>query len=102
MQGRTVPVPEKYTGVIMNKAESRVDEAQSKASPANPCVDTQAVEFTAAFEEVIIWGHESVAGASTDPYARGIEEWIQASEKVSTVSVVPGRYFFLSPVLTLS
>lgn len=34
------------------------------------------------FDEFVVWGHESVADASSDAHVRGIEEWIGFAEKV--------------------
>ena len=40
------------------------------------------MEIQAEFDEVIVWGHESLAEASEDAYVRGVEEWIALSERV--------------------
>jgi hypothetical protein len=36
----------------------------------------------AQFDDLIVWGHESTADSTTDPYLRSIEEWISYSEQV--------------------
>lgn len=41
-----------------------------------------ALEMKAEFDEMMIWGHESVADAASDPYVRGVEEWIKVAEQV--------------------
>lgn len=41
-----------------------------------------ALEAQAEFDEMVIWGHESMAEAASDPYARGVEEWMQLSAQV--------------------
>lgn len=43
-------------------------------------VEVRAAEQVAEFEEVVIWGHEAVAGETEDPYARGVGEWIAFAE----------------------
>jgi len=37
----------------------------------------------AEFEEFVVWGHEAMADATSDPYMR-IEEWTQLAEQVCT------------------
>lgn len=43
-----------------------------------------ALETKAEFEEMVIWGHETMADAAQDPYVRSVEEWVQLSEQVRT------------------
>lgn len=43
-----------------------------------------ALETRAEFDEMLVWGHESIAEASSDPYVRGVDEWIQLAEQVRT------------------
>lgn len=40
------------------------------------------MKVTAGFDEMVVWGHESLATAEADPYIRSIEEWLQVAEKV--------------------
>ena len=35
------------------------------------------------FQDLVIWGHESVADTSSDHYVRGMEEWIEVTTKAS-------------------
>lgn len=44
-----------------------------------------ALDTKAEFDEMVIWGHESMADTSSDPYVRGIEEWMKVAEKVRLV-----------------
>lgn len=41
-----------------------------------------ALEARAEFKEMVIWGHESVAEASADPYVRGVDEWVKLAGQV--------------------
>jgi ribonuclease H2 subunit C len=43
------------------------------------------IEERATFDEIIIWGHEAMPDNLTDPYVKGLEEWISFSEKVHPV-----------------
>lgn len=46
-----------------------------------------ALETQAEFDEMVIWGHEAMADAASDPYARGVEEWVQLSSQVCEASL---------------
>lgn len=52
--------------------------------------DTEPVkvlEEAASFEEIVVWGHETVP-ESDDPYVKGVEEWIAFAEAVSLARLV--------------
>lgn len=40
------------------------------------------MESVAQFDEVVVWGHEVAAEPSEDPYVRGVEEWLDLSDRV--------------------
>ena len=42
-----------------------------------------AMEITAEFDNVVVWGHEAIADATADPYVRGVDEWLNVANKVS-------------------
>ncbi len=44
--------------------------------------DVQVIEEQSEFEDVMVWGHEAVPDETTDPYIRGMEEWIAFSQQV--------------------
>lgn len=44
--------------------------------------DVKVVEEQAGFEDIMIWGHESLPDEMADPYVRGMEEWIAFAETV--------------------
>lgn len=46
--------------------------------------EVKVLEEQAEFDEVMIWGHEVVVDATEDCYSRGVEEWIQFAESVSS------------------
>lgn len=35
------------------------------------------------FDKVVVWSHDALADASSDPYLRGVEEWLQVADSVS-------------------
>lgn len=82
-------VPEGYRGIIVEKKEAAEPQAPSNEEPEVIDVDAEddvpigALETRAEFDEMMIWGHESTADASSDPYVRGVDEWMQLAEQVS-------------------
>lgn len=98
LHGKVVHVPEGYRGVVVEKKDAT---AQSEGAPrprdgpevidvdadAEEEVPLGALEAQAEFDEMVIWGHESVAEASADPYVRGVDEWMTLAEQVRVTSI---------------
>ncbi|EHA47333.1 hypothetical protein MGG_17682 [Pyricularia oryzae 70-15] len=88
LHGKAIRVPEGYKGIVVEKgpedgpAETRADEPVTVDVDAEEKVATTALDTKAEFEEMVIWGHESTADASSDPYVRGVEEWVSLAEQV--------------------
>lgn len=53
------------------------DEDEEEAEP-----EVKILEEQATFDEVMVWGHELVVDEDSDPYVRGVEEWIGFAEQV--------------------
>ena len=74
-------LPEGYRGAVVEKGERGVDrdvEVQKEEEEE----EVGALHGKAAFDEVVVWGHESIADSAADPYVRGVEEWISFAEQV--------------------
>lgn len=77
-----------HRGVVVEKKDAPKAQAPRPGEPEVVSVDDEdemplgALETTAEFDEMVIWGHESMAEASADPYVRGVEEWMKLSEQV--------------------
>lgn len=88
LHGKALRVPEGYRGVVVDKTEPpkpqapRPDEPEVVDLEAEDEMPLGALETKAEFDEIVIWGHESVADTSSDPYVRGVEEWMEVAEKV--------------------
>ncbi|KAI6369280.1 hypothetical protein MCOR25_004461 [Pyricularia grisea] len=88
LHGKTIKVPEGYKGIVVERgpddepAESRPDEPVTIDVDTEEKVATTTLDTKAEFEEMVIWGHESTADASSDPYVRGVEEWVNLAEQV--------------------
>jgi hypothetical protein len=111
LQGRSVKLPEGYKGtcrtlsvvhlnllkqgsilqttdkvLVLSERDPlsmNVDEDDDEED--KPLVETKIVEERATFNEVMIWGHETTADATDDPYTKGMEEWISFAEAVSPI-----------------
>lgn len=90
LHGKALKVPEGYRGVVVEKKEAPAPEARRLDQPEEvidleaeeEAVPLGALEAQAEFDELVIWGHEAMADAASDPYARGVEEWMQLSAQV--------------------
>ena len=95
LQGRTVKLPEQCRGVVLQRRDDPSDSKASTTTDDNvidleaeePGPDTGTMRVTAEFDEMVVWGHEAMADADSDPYVRSIEEWLQVSDKVSAYRV---------------
>jgi ribonuclease H2 subunit C len=87
LQGKAVPLPDNYRGVVMERA---ADELKKEVQTPNDLEDDELVALenvgtmqrTAEFDEMMIWSHEAIATSASDPYVRSIEEWLQTADKV--------------------
>lgn len=85
LQGKVVKLPEQCRGVVVERAP----EKDPKTATEEPVEDvdeeqekTESMQITAEFDEMVVWGHESIADASADPYVRSMEEWLQVADQV--------------------
>ncbi|KAI8946030.1 ribonuclease H2, subunit C [Xylaria longipes] len=91
LHGRAVKLPKGYYGVVVEKTDAKL-ETLTKQEPVNEDVEVienpedqlevGAMKSKATFDELMIWGHESMSDSSVDPYVRGMEEWIAFAEEV--------------------
>ena len=92
LQGTTVKLPEGYRGVV---AVTSAAEEPSRRPDEVGVVDLEAempqgtLQTQAAFDEMVVWGHEAAVDAAADPYLRGAEEWLALADKVRRPVVCP-------------
>ncbi|KAF5026312.1 hypothetical protein F66182_1604 [Fusarium sp. NRRL 66182] len=84
LQGKVVKLPEQCRGIVVE----RIPEKDPKTLNEEPIEDVDAeqeqagsMQITAEFDEMVVWGHESIADASADPYVRSMEEWLQVADR---------------------
>jgi hypothetical protein len=90
LHGKTVKIPEGYKGVILSSTdqklpkEAQASEVEEDLDENEQSKDIGVLEDQAEFDEVMVWGHEALPDESTDPYVRGVEEWIALAEQVGS------------------
>ena len=99
LHGQAVKLPADYRGVVGVRRDSPREQARASGTAAPEEVvdvdataaeqeaqrqrlDTGKLDVVAEFDEIVVWGHQSLADASTDAYVRSMEEWVALSEKV--------------------
>lgn len=91
LHGKALKVPEGYRGVVVDKTEPpeprapRPDEPEVVDLDAEDEMPLGMLDTKAEFDEIVIWGHESMADTTSDPYVRGVQEWMKVAEKVRKV-----------------
>jgi ribonuclease H2 subunit C len=104
LHGKTLALPKGYRGVVAEKKAPEADPSR-RAVEDPDIVDLDredepelgSLHVQAQFDDLVIWGHESVADASSDPYVRGLEEWLDFANQVClcTLPNHPSSFFFL-------
>jgi ribonuclease H2 subunit C len=92
LHGKQLKVPKGYRGVVL----SLTDQILPKESPSVMAEDDQDAEETpevkvmeeqSEFDNIMVWGHEALPEDTTDPYVRGMEEWIAFAREVCCPSL---------------
>lgn len=82
-------MPEGYRGVVVGGGEERgtIEEQNEEADEGmeereEEEEEVRALDEVARFEELVVWGHETVP-EEDDVFVKGVEEWIRFAEAVS-------------------
>ncbi|KAL9059580.1 MAG: hypothetical protein Q9162_001085 [Coniocarpon cinnabarinum] len=51
--------------------------------------EMELLEEVAAVDKMVIWGHDDVPEASTDPFCKGVQEWVAMAEAVRNDTRAP-------------
>ncbi|RGP80112.1 ribonuclease h2 subunit c [Fusarium longipes] len=87
LQGKVVKLPEVCRGVVVERVPEQDPETTIEQSDQDAEQEqTGSMQVTAEFDEIVVWGHETVADASVDPYVRSMEEWLQLADKIHSYS----------------
>ncbi|KAI1024655.1 hypothetical protein LB503_007489 [Fusarium chuoi] len=80
-------MPEQCRGVVVERAPEKDPKSTNEDVIEDLDADQEqeplgSMKITAEFDEMVVWGHETVADASADPYVRSMEEWLQMADRV--------------------
>ncbi|KAK4661014.1 hypothetical protein QC762_124030 [Podospora pseudocomata] len=83
LRGKPVALPEGYKGVV---AISSLPDQNGKADVIDLEKNSHGrLEVQAEFDEVVVWGHESLADAAADGYVRSLEEWVGVAAAIHSL-----------------
>ncbi|KAI2638219.1 ribonuclease H2, subunit C [Xylaria nigripes] len=90
LHGKAVSLPEGYHGVVVEKTDAKPETSTEQAvleddemvENASDHLEVGTMRAKAAFDELMIWGHECTSESTADPYVRGMEEWIAFAEEI--------------------
>lgn len=89
MKGKELKVPQGYRGVIVREiAENEAAQNARKQTQLdeeddeNDEEDVSEIREIGSFDEIMLWGHESII-EDDDTFAKGMGEWIKFAELVS-------------------
>ena len=92
LHGKAVKLPSGYYGSVAERGDTKREIPREEELDANADVEevpepveVAPLQAKAHFDEFVVWGHESTADATTDPYVRSIEEWVSFAEQVRRV-----------------
>ncbi|PPJ59961.1 hypothetical protein CBER1_11030 [Cercospora berteroae] len=92
--GKTIPLPDSYTGIVAQKTTRQIPQPSTNHSSAGNAEDdddeeeqslpteTFILERQAEFNAFTTWDHEKVPSSEEDVYIKGIEEWIGFAESI--------------------
>lgn len=95
-------VPKGYRGAVV----STTDRVLPKSTPpvgddeveeVEEEVDVKIMEEQSDFDHIMLWGHEALPDEVTDPYVRGIEEWIALAGQVCFQALKESNLTFPDP-----
>jgi ribonuclease H2 subunit C len=102
LHGKQLKMPKGYKGVVMTKSDRILPKIEATKSEEDGDVedepDVKVMEEQSHFDEIMVWGHESLPDETADPYVRGIEEWISFSESVSVTQLMNRDINLLTPI----
>jgi ribonuclease H2 subunit C len=84
LNGKQLKIPKGYRGIVILST----DRILPKETPAEDDEDAEEVpevkvmEEQSEFEDIMVWGHEVLPDDTTDPYMRGVQEWIAFADQV--------------------
>ncbi|RDL39969.1 Uncharacterized protein BP5553_04309 [Venustampulla echinocandica] len=97
LHGKKLKVPKGYRGLVLTSTDRILptkeqspgvkngDEGSEGDEDAEEVPGVKVVEEMSEFDDIMIWGHETLAD-ETDPYMKGVEEWVLFAERIHSHS----------------
>ncbi|CAD6503526.1 BgTH12-03188 [Blumeria graminis f. sp. triticale] len=86
LYGKRIHIPKNYRGVVLSKSDQDLPETmpteENIEEEANHSMSTECLEEKQEFEDIVVWGHETLPDESSDPYLRGINDWIALTKLI--------------------
>lgn len=79
LQGREVRLPRGYIGVVL---APKAASSYQKICDEEDRIEETISEEAAQFDGVMVWDHGESPDGLSDPYLRGVEEWISFADTV--------------------
>ena len=93
LKGKEVKIPVGFRGIVVvegkktfthNSVIEKIAASDDQSEIGGKDTDS-ALDDVAAFDEVVVWGHEIVA-ETDNSFVRGVDEWVTFAEAVSSQS----------------
>lgn len=95
LKGKSLQVPEGYKGIVVIRDAAKENDGAENARKQNrqdedddgedgeDGEETKEIHGLGSFDEVVLWGHETMV-AEDDAFSKGMGEWIEFAEVVSS------------------
>lgn len=92
LYGRSLNFSSQYQGIVVESTEKKMPKEHHEAQEEDGsegaeelAEEVSVMEEKAAFNEMLVWGHDALPDDLIDPYVRGVEEWIAFAERVRSL-----------------
>jgi len=85
-----------HAGVMIQKTDKtlpkapepqpeEIDQDMSADEDADVPEDVKIMQEIASFDNITVWGHESLPSDTEDVYVKGVDEWVKLAQAVSRI-----------------
>lgn len=96
LYGKTLKIPQGHRGILVQEQDDTTtigaDNMEDGGRETHNGAQEGKLQAAGEFQDLVIWGQESVADTSSDHYVRGMEEWIEVTSKVIMQSLLVDWY----------
>jgi len=89
LEGALVSLPDGYEGHVVDGFEDICanmrysDGADNEDQP----LPTKKCNSSATFQDLVVWGHDALPDAASDPWLKGVNEWIDLARLIHTAPI---------------